>query len=300
MTFSTIVVGVDGHEGGRDALALADRLQAVCGELVAVCAYVSEHVVGHGPQAHLESRTRDEVHAELDAELACAGVDAEPLVVPDASAARALHRAAQRHQAALIVVGAGYRGRVGRVVDGDVAASTLHHSPCPVLVAPPRYAQNPGPLATIGAAFDGSPESRAAVVVARDVAVALGATLRVLTVLEPPGAWTAYPSWEHESRQAPAVRAATRTSLDALVAALGPNVTAELLEGEPARALGRAALDIDLLVCGSRSHGPLARLLLGGTSGRLTRNAPCPVLVLASGISEHLVRDDPAWIAART
>jgi nucleotide-binding universal stress UspA family protein len=38
--FNTIVVGVDGREGGRDALALAERLKSVFGgEVIAVHAY---------------------------------------------------------------------------------------------------------------------------------------------------------------------------------------------------------------------------------------------------------------------
>jgi hypothetical protein len=39
---------------------------------------------------------------------------------------------------------------------------------------------------------------------------------------------------------------------------------------------------------GSRSHGPLRRLILGSTSRRLVREAACPVLVLPRG----------AWIPA--
>ena len=34
---------------------------------------------------------------------------------------------------------------------------------------------------------------------------------------------------------------------------------------------------------GSRGYGPLRRLVLGSTSARLVREAPCPVLVLARG-----------------
>jgi len=42
--FNTIVVGVDGREGGRDALALAERLHQVFGgELVATSAPPSSY-----------------------------------------------------------------------------------------------------------------------------------------------------------------------------------------------------------------------------------------------------------------
>ena len=34
---------------------------------------------------------------------------------------------------------------------------------------------------------------------------------------------------------------------------------------------------------GSRGYGPVRRLMLGSTSARLVREAPCPVLVLTRG-----------------
>ena len=119
-------------------------------------------------------------------------------------------------------------------------------------------------------------------------------------MLEPPAAWTAFPRWAHDATAAGrGPRPAASAALDALVAALGPNVSGELLEGEPAHELARAGRELDLLVCGSRSDGPLTRLLLGSTSEALVREAPCPVMVLPGGMPEHVLRDDPAWIAAQ-
>jgi nucleotide-binding universal stress UspA family protein len=299
VTFHTIIVGVDGRQGGRDALALAQRLRGVAGDLLAVRAYPCDSYASGDSDAEYGAVVSEEMHAQLESEIERAGVTADAVPMPDGSPARALHLAAERHQAALIVVGSSHRGPVGRVVSGDVALSTLHGAPCPVLVAPGRYAEDPGPLATVGVGFDGSPGSRAAVVLARDVAVALGARLKVLTVLEAPGAWTVYPSWAHDSGDdSQQVRASAQASLDALVTALGANVSGELLEGEPARELAHAGRELDLLVCGARPDGPLTRLLLGGTSDRLAHEAPCPVMVLPRGMAEHVVQDDPAWIAA--
>jgi nucleotide-binding universal stress UspA family protein len=51
----------------------------------------------------------------------------------------------------------------------------------------------------------------------------------------------------------------------------------------PADELVRRSGDLDLLVVGSRSHGPMRRLLLGSTSRRVVRDAKCPVLVLPRG-----------------
>jgi nucleotide-binding universal stress UspA family protein len=41
-------------------------------------------------------------------------------------------------------------------------------------------------------------------------------------------------------------------------------------------------------VCGSRGHGPLHTLLLGGTSHALVRRAACPVLVVPEGAEAEL------------
>jgi nucleotide-binding universal stress UspA family protein len=41
--------------------------------------------------------------------------------------------------------------------------------------------------------------------------------------------------------------------------------------------------DTDLLVCGSRSYGPVRRVLLGSVSAALVRQASVPVLVVPRG-----------------
>ena len=49
------------------------------------------------------------------------------------------------------------------------------------------------------------------------------------------------------------------------------------LTGEELAAFGE---EVDILVVGSRSHGPLRRLVLGSTSDYLERHARCSLLVL--------------------
>ena len=298
--FATIIVGTDGRQGGRDALALAERMRSVTGGgLIAVQAYPSEFFVSRGANADFDAAMRGDVHSELEAELERMGISAETIVMADGSPARALHRAAEEREAGLIVVGSAHHGRLGRVLAGDVAAGTLHASPCPVVVAPAGYADRGSELAAVGAAFDGSPESRAAVDLAHDLATDAGVPLRVFCVLEPSLPWADYPSSVHDwSGEIDAVRAATEDSIDELVAELGPGVTGEILEGDPVRELIYAGKDLSVLVCGSRSYGPLRRLLLGSTSSRLVREAPFPVLVLPRGAAESEAAENTAAVAA--
>jgi nucleotide-binding universal stress UspA family protein len=298
--FATIIVGTDGRQGGRDALALADRLRSVAGgELVAVQAYPYELFVSRGANADFDAVMRDDVRTALEDELDRMGISAETVVAADSSPARALHRVADERGAGLIVVGSAHHGRLGRVLAGDAAAGTLHASPCPVVVAPAGYAARADELVAVGAGFDGSPESRAAVDFAHDLATSAGVPLRVLSVLEPSVSWASYPSSLHDwTGEIDAVRATAEAHIDELVAELGDGVSGEILEGDAVRELIYAGHELSLLVCGSRSYGPLRRLLLGSTSGRLVREAPFPVLVLPRGAIETRAADDAAAITA--
>jgi nucleotide-binding universal stress UspA family protein len=283
--FKKIIVGVDGREGGRDALALAGRLASLLGgELVAVHAYPHELFVSRGTTPDFETTMHSGAEATLADELERADVVAHAAAVPDGSAGRALHVAAKRHHGELIVVGSAHRGAIGRVLAGDVTMGTLHGAECPVIVAPRGFAQRGSPLQTIGVGVDGSPESRAASELARELATVAGARLKVIRVLEPtpPGgpALAYHADWAERGEDR---RAEAQAELDVMLAELGEIATGEVVIGDPATELAYAGNELDLLVTGSRGYGPVRRLMLGSTSTRLVREAPCPVLVLTRG-----------------
>jgi nucleotide-binding universal stress UspA family protein len=278
--FDKIIVGVDARQGGRDALALAGRLaDASGGELVALHVYPYDYFVrgdGHY-DAVLHGGAMDAVRGEIDT----AGVKARPVAVPSDSPGRALHHAATRENADLIVVGSAHRGRIGRVFAGDVTAGTLHGSPCPVLVAPAGYANGPRALKVVGVGFDGSVESHAAVAMAHEIAEANGADLRVIDVVrpaEPGGPYPVYrPDWDEHARIR---REQAEKLVQDAVADLGEGTSGDVASGDPASELAYEGNHLDLLVVGSRGYGPVKRLMLGSTSSKLVHQAPCPVLVL--------------------
>src|SRR4051812_24223170 len=128
--FKTIVVGVDGRDGGRDALSLAGRLALVGGgALVAVRALPFDYYAPGAGAPPYTSIAEHDAKAEVEADLRTAGLEAEIRVAGETSPARALHRVAEREHADLVVVGSTHHGRVGRVLAGDDAAAALHGSP---------------------------------------------------------------------------------------------------------------------------------------------------------------------------
>jgi nucleotide-binding universal stress UspA family protein len=280
--FERIVVGVDGGDGGRDALALAGLLQrAGGGELIAVHVHAYGH---HVDLAHAEAVESAIVNAHLDRverEVARAGLRAQPVAITENSPGRALHTVAERYDAQLIVVGACHLSGADRMLVGDDAAGTLHGSPCAVAVAPAGFARGDHGLRMIGVGVDDSPEARAALALARSLARRAGAPLRATTVVhhaQPFGAVSAWePAWaDYEPR----AHESGQQLLDRILRDVDDEVTAEVAVGTPWQQLASRSADLDLLVLGARSFGPLRRLLLGSTSTKLARHARCPLLVL--------------------
>jgi nucleotide-binding universal stress UspA family protein len=236
-----LLVGYDGSAGAEDALELGRVLASV--------------------------EDAEMVGVEVTAD----GGAAKP-------AKEAIVEVAEADDVATIVLGSPHRGPVGRVLLGSVAERVLHGAPRETAVAPHGYADaGHGPFATIAAAFDGTPEAKAALDRGRRLAEASRAKLRVLTVVTPP---VALPG---AVGSAPGNPPDPEKTIEEGVAAAGTAIPVESrrLDGTPAAALAEACEDdVDLLVVGSRGYGPAMRVLLGSVSTRLVNSAPCPVLVV--------------------
>lgn len=288
---NTILAGVDGSQHCVDAMALATALASPL-RATALAAYV--HPYGDSDRAMSDSLYRDAL-AELD-RFVCAHMDERgaPLrerrmtVIADRSPARGLGREAERRRSALIVLGASHRSQLGRVFLGDTAERLLSGSPCPVAIAPKGYSERPGDLATIGCAFDGSPESRAALAWTKAFASAAGSDVRILTVHKPQVlAIPAFYGFPAIARDEAMQRDLGRRLAVATREVQADGIGAEglMLEGRPASLLQEQSTDLDLLVTGSRGYGP-SRALLGSVSRALVHNASCPVVVMPRGSDE--------------
>jgi nucleotide-binding universal stress UspA family protein len=75
-------------------------------------------------------------------------------------------------------------------------------------------------------------------------------------------------------------------TVDALAdAAKGVRIEKSVVEGAAPNVLIEAAQDAELLVVGSRGHGPLTGLLLGSVSFQVAHLAPCPVVIVRPNAS---------------
>lgn len=261
--FDNVLVGVNGTSTGRDAIALADRLCARGGRLT-----LANIVLMPTPtyrNFHMSPVGKDRFEM-LERERDATGVTAELTGMFAASVGSGLQQLGLDCDADLLVVGSSSTGPVRRVLVGDDARGTVAGASCPVAVAPHDYAEQADEIATVGVAYNGGAEAEAALAVAREVAAAYGARLLALTVVTPiAGAM----------RDVPTLERAARDSLRQFA-----EVEGRVAVGTAAGELAAFGDELDLLVVGSRGHGPLRRLILGSTSVQLTREARCALLII--------------------
>jgi nucleotide-binding universal stress UspA family protein len=285
-----IVVGYDGSDHGSDALELASLLaRELDAEVVVACAYPDDPLGESATAAELSNGMREDAERRIEQARGLLGgvdCDADLRAVAGASPAHVLHDLAEQLGAAAIVVGATHHGTALRLLAGSTPERVLDHAPCPVAVAPEGYAgQRVSALRQVGVAYDGSPEAERALELGASLARRAGARLRVVTAVNA-AAVGMYPpldvtSYEQISQLA---REDARTRLDATLARIeGVAAEGAVLDGDPAEALIEDAASDDLLIAGSRGHGPFHRVLTGSVSTRLLRKAPCPVLVVPRG-----------------
>jgi nucleotide-binding universal stress UspA family protein len=276
--FDNVLVGVDGRANGRDAIALAARLRAPDATLTL---------------AHVRSGSLNPVHAVtpgvLDEELAAsrqlleqdradADAQAQLVSVVANTPGAGLHRQAEEQGADLLVVGTASRGALGRVLIGDDTRAALNGAPCAVAIAARGYAEQAKPIATVGVAYNASPESERALATAKQLAAAAGATVRALEVVTIPSYTFSGPAAYSIGDTINALVTEADTRMKAL-----PGVEGRAVYGLAGEELATFGDELDVLVVGSRGYGPIKRLVVGSTCDYLQRNARCSLLVLVRG-----------------
>ena len=292
--FTSILVGVDGRQGGRDAIALGRRLASPGATITLANIYGSGWLLPRGIEV-TAALQRDESERMLVSQRSAAGVDAEVVCAWHSTPGRGLHELAQSRGSDLIVVGSSRRALLGRALIGDDTRASLNGAPCAIAVAPRGYTEAAHDFETIGVGYDGSPEGQAALAEARDIAGRRGSRIEVL--------WVVSLLDVREDSPIPADWPAAADELVGRCAEklqLLEGVSADAVYGGPKEELSRLTDRVDLLIIGSRNYGPLHHVFHGTTSTYLTRHAGCPILQLPRGAraGAREVTERPASIAA--
>ncbi len=129
---------------------------------------------------------------------------------------------------------------------------------------------------------DGSESSKDALRWAAHQAVLTGDSLEAVITWEisPNSYGVALPLPSDYDPAAIAKQTLGETILDVLGESGGAHVFARVVEGSPARSLLDISKGADLLVLGSRGHGPFVGMLLGSVSEYCAAHATCPVVVV--------------------
>jgi nucleotide-binding universal stress UspA family protein len=160
-------------------------------------------------------------------------------------------------------------------------------------------------------ALDGSPSADRARALVTSLAWPAGTTIRVVAALDVApalwgGPWIPAVPVDADQMEDEAVAELTRVLQEALppLQAAGLAVEPELLRGRPSAAIVDDARiwKPDLVVLGSRGHGPVETAVLGSVSAAVVDHAACPVLVARGDhVARVILAEDgsPAGMAAR-
>jgi nucleotide-binding universal stress UspA family protein len=272
--FKNVLVGVDGGPNGRDAIELASRLADPDRKLT--LAHIRT-----GPE--FEAADPETSEKLLERERAACDVSAELISIHSESPGRGLHQHAEAHDVDLLVVGSCSHGAFGRAMLGDDTRGALNGAPCAVAIAPVGYAQRPGAIAKIGVGYNGSEESEAALAVARQLAAPTNATVHVLEVVS-------IPTYAYTGLMPPAIGEGIDAMLEEATGRIKSlhDVEGRAVYGITGEELAAFSEEVDILIVGSRSYGPVRRLVLGSTSDYLERHARGSLLVLPRIAASHV------------
>jgi nucleotide-binding universal stress UspA family protein len=302
MAMTTIVVGTD-LSGPSDialdrAVALAELHKA---RLVLVHAQANDAPVGEVDNEMLEQlgEVSAAVRAEEARQLAdrlgaiqARGLRTE-LVSRVGPPDEVLTAVSIEHGAELIAMGSHGHTGITRLLLGSVAAGTIRHATCDVLVC--RGPSVKAPFQRPLVATDFSAASSKALAHAAQVC-APGVQIEVIHAWQlPAGSWGAtllgqarFP-W---STVRDAVLTNARSQADKLLAQhgkLGNPINVELVQGPAASVITHAAEKNghDLIAVGAHGHRGVRRLLLGSVAESTVRHSPCSVLVVHGEHHSH-------------
>jgi len=298
----SLLVGIDPSRRSSSVLALAAQLANSLGTDLVVAAVVttawppSRASIDHEWREH----TRGAAEIVLDHAASVLGGDvrAEYLVHEASSARRGLLELIEEHEPELVVLGSAHRGEHGRISLGSASEALLHASPAPVAIAPVGYrAPLDSRLERVTAAYGGSEAAHELIIAAAHVTARVGASLRIASFAVRPEAefgvlagtggndpvldeWAAS-IHEHANATIDDIETLPdRPRIEDAVIGVGESWPAAVhdVDWRPG----------DVLIVGSSSLSPIARVFLGTHATKVVRSSPVPVIVVPRAAAEHL------------
>ncbi|UWF77705.1 MULTISPECIES: universal stress protein [Microbacterium] len=289
----SILVGVSPGQRSTSVMHLAAMLARSLDTPLVVAAVLPQ---SWSPLTHNTDREwRDHVRQSADVVLDHAasvlvGVKATFVQHTARSAHKGLLELIEEHKPDLVVLGSSSAGSLGQISLGSVSDALLHASPVPVAIAPRGFrASGAARVTRVTAAYGGSDAAADVVRGAAVVAGTIGASLRIASfAVTPSGSVTAgvgrsadrgiADEWvrdieDHVRSLLDDVAALPRPPrLEGAVVGLGDSWATALEDVE-----WRAG---DVLVVGSSTLGPLARVFIGSHATKVVRHSPVPAVIV--------------------
>ena len=280
----TLLVGYPPDGKARAVLHLGGMLARSAGDDVVLCTVVPSSWPPSAARVDAEYRSHVDREAASVLERArerISGVKVTPLVHHARSVPAGLLEVAESHEARLVVAG----------TLGSTSNRLLHSSHVPVALAPHGFRAAPDArVARVTAAFGGGSDDL--VVAAGAVAAQVGATLRLASfAVRPRAPYTVAVGREADDtgvdEWVAEIQTAQREALERVheLPDVPEDCDAVVGRGE---SWEEALDDIDwetgdVLVIGSSTVGPIARVFLGSRSEKLVQHSPVPTVVVPRG-----------------
>ncbi len=297
----SILVGVNPGQRSASVLHLAAMLARSIGTDLIVAAVLPQSwsPLRHNADGEWRTYMSDSADIVLDhAASVIVGVKATFVQHTARSAHRGLLELVEEHKPDLVVVGSSSAGAIGQIALGSTNDALLHASPVPVAIAPRGFrAADTATVTRITAAYGGTDAAADVVLGAAGVAQSIGASLRVASFAVTRGSVTAGVGLEAEQDVADEWARTIEDHVRSLLAEVTALPRVPELDGAVvgmgdtwAHALEDVEWDAgDVLVVGSSTLGPLARVFIGSHATKVVRNSPVPAIIVPRRAAEELV-----------
>jgi nucleotide-binding universal stress UspA family protein len=293
-----ILCATDFSDFAKDVVAYGVTLAAEFHAKLYVCHVIdlpAAATYGEAVTAPIENQNRFMGYArrEIERLIGNSAIEFEPLITIGITTEE-IKRLAEEHLADLVITATHGRSGLKRFFLGSVTERLMRTLPCPLLVirgageegAPKHRKRFPFKRLLVGCDF--SPDAQYALDYSISIAQEFESELHLVHVVEPSGYKDLFrlPS-EPGERFKQELYDMIQAKLKTLVPADALNwitLKTKLLVGKPYEELVRYAQlnDMDLIALGTRGRGMVEEILVGSTTDRVIRQAPCPVLSIAS------------------